>query len=87
MDAGLGNSVIRLGAEMNGTWETDFVGTTTVEQNLWAKCFANEVTVHATGVGRALPFCMEPQRVHGEHSLFELLPRQCLRRYRRARPL
>ena len=42
--AGLGNSVIRLGAEMNGTWETDFIGTTTQEQNLWATCFANEVT-------------------------------------------
>jgi hypothetical protein len=42
--AGLGNSVIRLGAEMNGPWEADFVGTTTVEQHLWATCFANEVT-------------------------------------------
>lgn len=42
--AGLQNSVIRLGAEMNGAWEADFVGTTTQEQNLWAQCFANEVT-------------------------------------------
>lgn len=42
--AGLGDSVIRLGAEMNGTWEADFIGTTTQEQNLWATCFANEVT-------------------------------------------
>ncbi|MGC1238341.1 MAG: glycosyl hydrolase [Acidimicrobiales bacterium] len=42
--AGLQNSVIRLGAEMNGTWESDFIGTTTQEQNLWATCFANEVT-------------------------------------------
>jgi hypothetical protein len=42
--AGLGNSVIRLGAEMNGPWEADFVGATTVEQNLWATCFDNEVT-------------------------------------------
>jgi hypothetical protein len=42
--AGLGNSVLRLGAEMNGNWEVDFIGTTTQEQNLWATCFANEVT-------------------------------------------
>lgn len=42
--AGLGNSVIRLGAEMNGTWEADYVGTTTYEQNEWARCFAKEVT-------------------------------------------
>jgi hypothetical protein len=42
--AGLQNSVLRLGAEMNGVWEADFIGTTTVEQKLWAQCFANEVT-------------------------------------------
>jgi hypothetical protein len=42
--AGLGDSVIRLGAEMNGNWEADYVGTTTYEQNQWAKCFAAEVT-------------------------------------------
>jgi hypothetical protein len=42
--AGLGNSVLRLGAEANGPWESDFIGTTTQEQNLWATCFANEVT-------------------------------------------
>ncbi|MCU1362718.1 MAG: hypothetical protein JWM55_546, partial [Acidimicrobiaceae bacterium] len=42
--AGLQNTVIRLGAEMNGTWEADFIGTTTQEQSAWAACFANEVT-------------------------------------------
>jgi beta-mannanase len=49
--AGLQNSVIRLGAEMNGNWETDFIGETTQEQNLWATCFQNEVTAlrQATG--------------------------------------
>jgi glycosyl hydrolase family 26 len=41
--AGLQNSVIRLGSEMNGVWETDFIGTTKVEQRLWAKCFSQEV--------------------------------------------
>jgi hypothetical protein len=44
VSAGLGHSVIRLGAEMNGSWESDYVGTTTYEQNMWAKCFAQEVT-------------------------------------------
>jgi beta-mannanase len=42
--AGMQNSVIRLGWEMNGPWENDFVGNTTQEQNLWATCFDNEVT-------------------------------------------
>ncbi len=42
--AGLENSVIRLGPEMNGVWEPDFIGTKVFQQKLWAKCFANEVT-------------------------------------------
>jgi len=41
--AGLQNSVIRLGPEMNGTWEADYMGSTAQEQSLWATCFANEV--------------------------------------------
>ncbi len=42
--AGLQNSVIRLGTEMNGVWEGDFIGTKVSEQKTWAKCFAKEVT-------------------------------------------
>jgi hypothetical protein len=42
--AGFQNSVLRLGAEMNGKWEADFIGTSLTEQHLWASCFANEVT-------------------------------------------
>jgi hypothetical protein len=61
---GLENSVIRLGAEMNGTWEADFIGTTTVEQNLWATCFANEVT----GLRQAA----------GEHFLIDWNPASCV---------
>lgn len=61
--SGLGSSVIRLGAEMNGPWETDFVGTTTTEQNLWAKCYANEVTAM--------------RQVPGEHFLFVWNPNAC----------
>jgi hypothetical protein len=61
--AGLENSVIRLGSEMNGTWEGDFVGTTTQEQNLWATCFDNEVT--------AL------RQASGEHFLIDWNPNAC----------
>jgi hypothetical protein len=61
--AGLQNSVIRLGPEMNGTWETDFVGTTRVEQRLWARCFDNEVT----GIRRAV----------GGHFLIDWNPNAC----------
>jgi hypothetical protein len=55
--AGLANSVIRLGSEMNGVWESDFIGTTKVEQKLWAKCFANEV--------------VSLRQVSGEHFLID----------------
>ncbi len=61
--AGLENSVIRLGSEANGTWEGDFVGTTTQEQNLWASCFDNEVT----GLRQAT----------GEHFLIDWNPNAC----------
>jgi hypothetical protein len=49
--AGLQHSVIRLGAEMNGNWEVDYVGPTKVEHQLWVRCFANEVVAlrQATG--------------------------------------
>lgn len=61
--AGLQSSVIRLGAEMNGTWETDFVGKTPTEQRQWVKCFDNEV------VGlRSAP---------GEHFLIDWNPNAC----------
>jgi hypothetical protein len=61
--AGLQNSVIRLGAEMNGEWEPDFIGTKVGEQRLWAKCFDNEVT----GLRRAT----------GEHFLIDWNPNSC----------
>jgi len=61
--AGLQNSVIRLGAEMNGTWEADFVGTTPVEQQLWVRCFDNEVI----GLRRAA----------GGHFLIDWNPNAC----------
>jgi beta-mannanase len=61
--AGLQNSVIRLGTEMNGPWEADYIGTTTNEQNLWATCFANEVTAM--------------RQATGEHFLFDWNPNAC----------
>ena len=65
--AGLANSVIRLGSEGNGTWEADFMGTRKVEQNLWARCFASEVT----GLRRAT----------GEHFLIDWNPNACVGNY------
>ena len=41
--AGFGYSVIRLGHEMNGTWENDDLGTTVVQWHQWALCFDQEV--------------------------------------------
>ena len=61
--AGLQNSVIRLGAEMNGTWESDFVGRKPVEQQQWVKCFDNEV------IGLRL--------APGEHFLIDWNPNAC----------
>jgi hypothetical protein len=55
--AGFGNSVVRLGAEMNGSWESDYIGTSTGEQHNWALCFA--VTVRAM------------RAVAGAHFLFD----------------
>jgi hypothetical protein len=61
--AGLQKSVIRLGVEMNGGWENDYMGTTTQEQNLWATCFANEVT--------------SLRQAAGEHFLIDWNPNAC----------
>ena len=62
--AGLQNSVIRLGPEMNGKWEADYIGDTTHEQALWANCFANEVS----SLRQAL----------GEHFLIDWNPNACV---------
>ncbi|MGD0944198.1 MAG: glycosyl hydrolase [Acidimicrobiales bacterium] len=42
--AGFGYSIIRLGHEMNGNWETDSLGTTVAEWREWGQCFGQEVT-------------------------------------------
>jgi hypothetical protein len=65
--AGLQNSVIRLGPEMNGKWEADYVGDTTHEQALWANCFANEVS--------------SLRQATGEHFLIDWNPNACIENF------
>ncbi|MGH3733192.1 MAG: glycosyl hydrolase [Acidimicrobiales bacterium] len=65
--AGLQNSVLRLGPEMNGMWESDFVGARVVEQHLWAKCFANEAASLRSAAG--------------EHFLMDWNPNACVENY------
>jgi hypothetical protein len=72
--AGLQNSVIRLGAEMNGTWEADFIGTTTQEQNLWATCFANEVTSLRQAAGQNFLIDWDPNACKGAYPYTNFYP-------------
>ncbi|HUZ35742.1 MAG TPA: glycosyl hydrolase [Streptosporangiaceae bacterium] len=65
--AGFGSSVIRLGKEMNGNWENDFMGTTAQEQKAWARCFAQEVTAMRS--------------VAGSHFLFDWNVNACIENY------
>jgi O-antigen/teichoic acid export membrane protein/glycosyltransferase involved in cell wall biosynthesis len=55
--AGFGYSVIRLGPEMNGTWNAGSLGGTPASWKEWAQCFAQEVRAM-----RAVP---------GSHLLFD----------------
>lgn len=58
--AGFGSSVIRLGAEMNGPWEIDYVGNTLTQRRQWAEYFARIVAAM--------------RAVHGAHFLFDWNP-------------
>ena len=60
---GAGGIVIRLGVEANGSWESDYVGSTAAEMKDWATCFDNEVSAM-----RAVP---------GAHFLFVWNPNAC----------
>ena len=66
VNAGLQKSVLRLGAEMNGIWESDFIGTSIVEQHLWAVCFANEVTALRRSSGERFLFDWNPNACKGD---------------------
>jgi outer membrane protein OmpA-like peptidoglycan-associated protein len=72
--AGLQNSVIRLGAEMNGNWEADFIGTTTQEQDLWATCFANEVTALRQAAGENFLIDWDPNAGKGGYPYANFYP-------------
>ena len=67
VSSGFGNSVIRLGKEMNGNWENDFMGTTTQEQQAWAGCFAKEATAMRS--------------VSGAHFLFDWNVNACVENF------
>lgn len=57
IDNGFGYAVVRLGPEMNGTWNVSSLGTTVNQWHEWAECFAQEV--------RAM------RSVRGSHLLFD----------------
>jgi Glycosyl hydrolase family 26 len=53
--AGFGYSVIRLGAEMNGTWNVGSLGATMASWRQWGQCFAQEVkAMRAVAAGHLL---------------------------------
>ncbi len=57
---GAGSIVIRLGVEANGSWEDDYVGSTSTEMSDWGKCFANEVTAMRSVSGTNFLFVWNP---------------------------
>jgi hypothetical protein len=57
---GAGSIVIRLGIEANGSWEADYVGTTSAEMSDWGKCYANEVTAMNAVSGTHFLFVWNP---------------------------
>jgi hypothetical protein len=54
--SGFSHSVIRLGAEMNGTWNTGSLGTTVASWKQWGQCFAQEVKTMRAVPGTHLLF-------------------------------
>lgn len=57
---GAGRIVIRLGPEANGSWEADYVGTTSAEMSDWAQCFDNEVAAMRAVPGTNFLFVWNP---------------------------
>jgi hypothetical protein len=72
--AGLQHTVIRLGAEMNGSWEADYAGTTATEQRLWVKCFQNEVTALRSAVGQHFLIDWDPNPCQANIPYTKLYP-------------
>jgi hypothetical protein len=57
---GAGNIIIRLGIEANGSWEADYTGMTSAEEQDWGKCYANEVTAMRAVSGTHFLFVWNP---------------------------
>jgi Glycosyl hydrolase family 26 len=72
--AGEGYSVVRLGMEMNGRWEEDYMGTTLTEQHEWALCFAREVTAMRSVRGAHLLFDWNPNDCTNDYPLADFYP-------------
>ena len=71
---GAGRIVIRLGVEANGSWEADYVGTTTKEMNDWGQCFANEVSAMRAVPGAHFLFVWNPNICTADLPLSEWYP-------------
>jgi hypothetical protein len=63
---GAGSIVIRLGVEANGTWETDYTGTTGTEMGDWARCYDAEVTAMRAVQGAHFLFVWNPNACTGD---------------------
>ncbi len=71
---GAASVVIRLGVEANGTWEDDYVGSSTTEMNDWAKCFDNEVSAMRAVSGANFLFVWNPNLCQDDLSINEWYP-------------
>ena len=71
---GAGKVVIRLGIEANGTWEADYVGTTSAEMSAWGKCYANEVSAMRAVPGAGFLFVWNPNICTGTMPLAQWYP-------------
>jgi hypothetical protein len=71
---GAGSIVIRLGPEANGSWEADYVGTTSSEMTDWAKCYANEVTAMRAVAGTNFLFVWNPNICTADIPISEWYP-------------
>ncbi|HUB71344.1 MAG TPA: glycosyl hydrolase [Acidimicrobiales bacterium] len=74
VSAGFGKAVIRLGQEMNGSWEPDYAGTTPAEQQQWAACFAQEVTAMRAVYGAGFQFDWDVNACVDDDDLSDLWP-------------
>jgi hypothetical protein len=71
---GAGSIVIRLGPEANGTWEADYVGSTSTEMHDWATCYDNEVTAMRAVSGAHFLFVWNPNVCTSDLPLSEWYP-------------